>query len=237
MAKRKKATQKPERVQATSAAAQGVQIPSWVPVILYGVVTLFLFRGFVFSREMLFGSDTLALGYMAREFYATAMSGEGFPLWNPIILGGTPFIESLAGGDSLYPPSALLLFLLDPYRALGWKLVLHVFFAGIFMYGWIRRLGCDRTERAARNGAMGIAAPGFDSAIISDRESVCRCRLPGPILIVNAVKIQGARGPRGAVVEIGRRRLQHWTQPCVATDGGQLDGIPCLCRIAHPRIR
>ena len=101
----------------------------------------FLFREFVFSRDMLYGSDTLALGYMVREFYANAVSGGSFPLWNPIILGGTPFVESLAGGDSLYPPSALLLFLMDPYRALGWKLVLHVFLAGIFMYGWIRCLG------------------------------------------------------------------------------------------------
>ena len=157
MAKKKKATQKPKRVEAKSASAHGLQIPPWVPAVLYGVVTLFIFRGFVFSRDMLFGSDTLALGYMAREFYANAMSGEGFPLWNPIILGGTPFVESLAGGDSLYPPSALLLFLLDPYRALGWKLVLHVFLAGIFMYGWIRRLGLSRPSALLAGLAYGLA--------------------------------------------------------------------------------
>ena len=157
MAKRKKAVQKPKRVEATSASAHGVQMPPWVPAVLYGVVTLFLFRGFVFSRDMLFGSDTLALGYMAREFYANAMSGGGFPLWNPIILGGTPFVESLAGGDSLYPPSALLLFLLDPYRALGWKLVLHVFLAGIFMYGWIRRLGLSKPSALLAGLAYGLA--------------------------------------------------------------------------------
>ncbi len=157
MAKRKKATQKLKRVEATSSSAQGVQIPPWVPAVLYGVVTLFLFREFVFSRDMLFGTDTLALGYMAREFYASAMSGEGFPLWNPIILGGTPFVESLAGGDSLYPPSTLLLLLLDPYRALGWKLVLHFFLAGIFMYGWIRRLGLSKPSALLAGLAYGLA--------------------------------------------------------------------------------
>ena len=159
MAKRKNAAHRPEAVEATSASASahGMQMPTWVPVVLYGVVTLVLFRGFVFSRDMLFGSDTLALGYMAREFYANAMSVEGFPLWNPIILGGTPFVESLAGGDSLYPPSALLLFLLDPYRALGWKLVLHVFFAGIFMYGWIRRLGLSKPSALLAGLAYGLA--------------------------------------------------------------------------------
>ena len=157
MAKRKKATRKPERVESESASARGLQIPTWVPPVLYGAVTLFLFREFVFSRDMLYGSDTLALGYMVREFYANAVSGGSFPLWNPIILGGTPFVESLAGGDSLYPPSALLLFLLDPFRALGWKLVLHVFLAGIFMYGWIRRLGLSKPSALLAGLAYGLA--------------------------------------------------------------------------------
>ena len=157
MAKRKKAAQKPGRVESGSPSARALEIPRWVPPVLYGAVTLFLFREFVFSRDMLYGSDTLALGYMTREFYANAVSGGAFPLWNPIILGGTPFVESLAGGDSLYPPSALLLFLLDPYRALGWKLVLHVFLAGIFMYGWIRRLGLSRPSALLSGLAYGLA--------------------------------------------------------------------------------
>tara|TARA_B100001123_G_scaffold316960_1_gene355035 strand:- start:25599 stop:27953 length:2355 start_codon:yes stop_codon:yes gene_type:complete len=106
---------------------------------------------------MLFGSDTVSLGYMAREFYANAVKGGEFPFWNPVILGGTPFIESLAGGDSLYPPSAILLFLLDPHRALGWKLIWHVFFAGIFTYGWIRCLGLSKTSAFLAGLAYGLA--------------------------------------------------------------------------------
>ena len=105
---------------------------------------------------MLFGSDTLSLGYMAREFYANAVTGGEFPFWNPVILGGTPFIESLAGGDSLYPPSAILLLLLDTHRALGWKLIWHVFFAGIFTYGWIRCLGLSKTSAFFKRDLVGI---------------------------------------------------------------------------------
>ena len=135
-----------------------LEIPSWLPPLLYGVVTLFLFRAFVFSDAMLFGSDTASLGYMAREFYVNAVKGGGgFPLWNPIILGGTPFIESLAGGDSLYPPSAILLFLMDQHRALGWKLVWHIFFAGVFMFGWIRCLGLSRGSALLAGLAYGLA--------------------------------------------------------------------------------
>ncbi len=133
-------------------------IPAWLPPVLYGVTTIVLFRAFVFSEDMLYGSDTVSLGYMAREFYVNAVrAGEGLPLWNPIILGGTPFLESLAGGDSLYPPSAILLFLLSPHRALGWKLVWHVFLAGLFMYGWIRCLGLSRASALLAGLAYGLA--------------------------------------------------------------------------------
>ena len=93
---------------------------------------------------MLVGQDTLGLGYMARKFYADAVRAGDFPLWNPDLLGGVPFLEALSGGDSLYP-SALLLFVMEPYRALGWKLVIHVFLAGAFTFGWMRRLGVSRT--------------------------------------------------------------------------------------------
>lgn len=119
-------------------------LPSWLPPVVFGVLTLVLFREFVFSSEMLFGVDTDAMGYMARAFFADELGRGNFPGWNPLLLGGTPFLESLAGGDSLYPPSVLLLLVMEPYRALGWKLVIHVFLAGLGMYGWTRSLGTSR---------------------------------------------------------------------------------------------
>lgn len=120
--------------------------PKWLPAVLYAAVTLLLFRKFVFSGEMLYGQDTLSLGYVARDFFAQSLKQGIFPFWNPVILGGTPFLDSLAGGDSLYPTSLLLL-LMEPFRALGWKLILHVFASGLFTYGWIRAL--DRSRAAA----------------------------------------------------------------------------------------
>lgn len=129
---------------APTSDREPISIPAWLPPVLYAAVTLVLFREFVFSDLMLFGSDTEGLGYMARAFFAERLAAGDFPGWNPLILGGTPFLDSLAGGDSLYPPSVLLLMLFEPYRALGWKLVLHVFLAGCFMYGWARALERSR---------------------------------------------------------------------------------------------
>jgi hypothetical protein len=147
-------------------------IPSWLPATLFVALTVWLFRDFIFSDRMLYGGDTLSLGYVARDFYARALKSGTFPLWNPELLGGTPFLEALAGGDSLYPPSAILLLLLEPYRALGWKLVLHVLAAGFFMFAWARALGTSRPAAlVAGTGFMlapflvSLVHPGHDGKI------------------------------------------------------------------------
>ena len=70
-------------------------LPSWIPAALFGGLTLFLFRSFIFTDQMLVGNDTLSLGYVARAFYADALTQLGaIPGWAPLILGGTPFLEA-----------------------------------------------------------------------------------------------------------------------------------------------
>jgi hypothetical protein len=148
------------------------RVPFWVPAVLFVVLTAWLFRAFIFSDKMLFGSDTLSLGYVARAFYAHSLKAFSIPRWNPQILGGTPFVEALSGGDSLYPPSAILLFLLAPYRALGWKLVVHIAAAGLFTFGWMRSLKASRAAAlVAGTGYMltpfmvTLVYPGHDGKI------------------------------------------------------------------------
>ncbi len=145
------------------STAHTPRIPTWLPPVVFVALALLVFREFVFSDRMLFGGDTLGLGYVARAFYAHALTELGtFPRWAPDILGGTPFVEALSGGDSLYPPSLLLLLLMEPYRALGWKLVLHVGAAGFFMFGWVRALGGSRPA-ALLGGTAYMLAPYFVS--------------------------------------------------------------------------
>ncbi|HEX9886077.1 MAG TPA: hypothetical protein VGA70_06295, partial [Longimicrobiales bacterium] len=146
-----------KRTRDSEGTSERVSIPKWLPPVAFAVVTVALFRDFIFSDAMLFGSDTLSLGYMARSFYAEALgSAGGFPRWAPLLLGGTPFLESLAAGDALYPTS-LLLFVMAPHRALGWKLIIHVFLAGCFMFGWVRTLGRSRAAALVSGVAYGVA--------------------------------------------------------------------------------
>ena len=156
-----------------SSAAPPLAVPGWVPPTIFGVLTVFLFRDFIFSDRMLVGSDTLAMGYIVRELYAESLSALGrIPGWAPHILGGTPFLEALSAGDSLYPPSLFLLLVMEPYRALGWKLVLHVFLAGVFFSGWVRAIGGSRAAALLGGTAymlapflIGFVHPGHDGKI------------------------------------------------------------------------
>jgi hypothetical protein len=159
--KKRKETKAPAQSPSKPVSTGGgvPTIPVWAPAALFVVLTVVLFREFIFSNQMLFGNDTLGLGYVARDFYANSLKDLGtFPLWSPNLLGGTPFIEALSSGDSLYPPSVLLLLLMETHRALGWKLVLHILAAGFFMFGWIRTLGGSRPA-ALLAGTAYLVAP------------------------------------------------------------------------------
>ena len=168
------------------------RLSGWSIVLLFAAATVVLFREFVFSDRMLVGQDTFTLGYAARAFYSQALRTTGFPLWNPQILGGTPFLESLVGGDSLYPPSLVLLFLTETYRALGWKLVLHVFLAGCFMYGWVRVLGGSKGA-ALVSGVAYLFAPYMVTLVYPGHDGKLFVTALTPLLF-GAVELFLARG-------------------------------------------
>ncbi|HET9986408.1 MAG TPA: YfhO family protein [Longimicrobiales bacterium] len=123
--------------------AEPERFPSWLAPALYALVTLILFREFVFGGAQLLGVDTQALSYFARKFYTDFVHSTGrFPLWDPMLYGGLPFVEGMHG-DIFYPPS-MSLFFLNAASAFGWKLLLTVFMAGVFAYIWLRELGVPR---------------------------------------------------------------------------------------------
>ena len=132
-------------------------VSRWIAAAVFLLVTVVLFRPFLFSHGMLLGHDTLKGGYAVRAFYAAQLRAGTFPRWSPLFFGGAPFLEALSGGDSLYPTSLLLL-VMEPFRALGWKLVLHVLLAGFLMFAWVRALGASRAA-ALLSGTAYMLAP------------------------------------------------------------------------------
>ncbi|HEX7090219.1 MAG TPA: YfhO family protein [Longimicrobiales bacterium] len=146
MPRTRAAKTRPAAAAARPSAQGGAEerIPAWLPAAAYALAAVLLFREFVFGPAGLLGQDTTWLSYFARDFYREAVRSLGrFPLWDPLLFGGIPFVEGMHG-DIFYPPT-LALFLLDTREFWGWKMILHVFLAGIFCFLWLRRgLGLRR---------------------------------------------------------------------------------------------
>ncbi len=141
---------------AEAAGVTRERMPAWAPYALFALLTLFLFREFVVSKGLLFGTDVAALGYFARHWYAEMLRSGTFPLWNPLIFGGLPFVDAMHG--DIFYPTTLLSLIMPVHRAMGWKLVLHVFLAGAFTYHWLRHLGIGRPV-ATWGGVAYMLAP------------------------------------------------------------------------------
>ncbi len=124
-----------------AAAFRGKRDIAFLAVFAWA--TIVFFARFIFGGGMLFGTDTMGLGYFAHSFYRDYILQFGsYPLWEQLMHGGMPFHSGMHG-DVLYPTRILEL-LLPLHYALGFKLVLHVWLAGFFMFGFLRRLELSR---------------------------------------------------------------------------------------------
>ena len=135
------------------------RIPRWAPFVVMGGLTLLVFRDYLLSGEgsMLLGQDTIAAGIMFRKFFVEHIQDLGrLPLWNPYLFGGVPTIEA-GSGDILYPAS-ILHFILPLTSALAWKLILHVYLAGVFMYLAARAFGTRRLVALLAGSAYLLSA-------------------------------------------------------------------------------
>ena len=85
-------------------------------------------------------SDQYIAGYGFREFAASTLRATGhFPLWNPYLFGGMPYVAAMHG-DVFYP-TFLLRMVLPTDVAMTWGFIIHIFLAGLFTFGFLRVLG------------------------------------------------------------------------------------------------
>jgi Bacterial membrane protein YfhO len=85
-------------------------------------------------------SDQYKAGYAFREFAASTLRTTGhFPLWNPYLFGGMPYIAAMHG--DIFYPTFLLRMIMPTDVAMTWGFIIHVFLSGLFTYGFLRALG------------------------------------------------------------------------------------------------
>ncbi len=170
---KKKETAEHHHKKSASASWNPESIKYYFPILL-GVMlvgVVIMFRQFIFSDKMLYGSDTINAGIFFRHFYVEFVTLHGaIPVWNPYIFAGMPFVDAFHG-DIFYPFS-ILKFFDDFYRMLGFNLVIHIFLSGIFMYFTARQFRLSRV--ASTLSAIGymfsgllvsLVAPGHDGKI------------------------------------------------------------------------
>lgn len=85
-------------------------------------------------------SDEYIAGYAFREFGAATLRESGsFPLWNPYLFGGMPFVAAMHG--DIFYPTFLLRMLVPTDVAMTWTFLIHIFLAGLFAYMFLRATG------------------------------------------------------------------------------------------------
>jgi hypothetical protein len=116
-------------------------------------------------------SDQYIAGYAFREFAASVLRETGqFPLWNPYLFGGLPYVAAMHG--DIFYPTFLLRLVLPTDVAMTWGFVIHLFLAGLFTFVFLRALGLGFA--AAIIGGLaymlggniaGLASPGHDGKL------------------------------------------------------------------------
>ncbi len=144
MAIKKKSKQS---VSVENITVIGIERSPYYTPVAFGIMLLaliILFKSFLFSDKMLYGSDMLAAGVYHRAMLVDYFNAYGtIPQWNPHAFGGMPYVEAFHG-DIFYPFSVMKFFV-PLYFHLGFNLILHIFFAGVFMYLAARQFRLGKT--------------------------------------------------------------------------------------------
>jgi hypothetical protein len=145
------------------AVARPEYLPPRPHLVALGIVSLFIV---ILSLPMLSGQwlasphgDQYSSAYAFYTWEASEWHATGsIPLWNPMIMGGLPFIAVVTHGDVLYP-TALLRAFLPPHIVMNLAFFLHYILAGFLMYLFLRRMAASWT--GAVTGALAYQLSGI----------------------------------------------------------------------------
>lgn len=125
----------------TSAAPPAPRFALGWAALVYALSTLTLGYPALAGRFLVNPhSDQYIAGYAFREFAATTLRATGhFPLWNPYLFGGMPYIAAMHG--DIFYPTFLLRMIMPTDVAMTWGFIIHIFLAGLFTYVFLRGIG------------------------------------------------------------------------------------------------
>ena len=109
--------------------------------LVYALATLWLGAPALAGQFLInIRSDQYLAGYAFREFAAHTLRTTGsFPMWNPYIYGGLPYVAAMHG--DIFYPTFLLRMIMPTDVAMTVGFMLHIFLAGLFTYYLLRAWG------------------------------------------------------------------------------------------------
>ena len=144
-------------------------------------------------------SDQYIAGYAFREFAAASLRGTGsFPLWNPYMFGGMPFVAAMHG--DIFYPTFLLRMVMPTDAAMTWGFIIHAVLAGLFTFRFLRAVGLG--FHAALVGGLAYMLGGNVAGLVSpghDGKLYVATLLPLALLFVHRGVRDGRRWAWGAL--------------------------------------
>jgi hypothetical protein len=116
-------------------------------------------------------SDQYIAGYAFRDYGASMLRETGaFPLWNPYLFGGMPYVAAMHG--DIFYPTFLLRLVMPTDAAMTWGFIIHLILAGIGGYLFLRALGLGFFPSLAGGAAYqlsgalaSLVSPGHDGQL------------------------------------------------------------------------
>ena len=138
---RPKEKKTPELKHNTYAALPAPRFAFGWASLVYGILTLSLAYPALVGQFLVNpGSDQYKAGFAFREFAARTLRDTGhFPLWNPYLFGGLPYVAAMHG--DIFYPTFLLRMVMPTDVAMTLGFAIHIFLAGLFAYGFFRAVG------------------------------------------------------------------------------------------------
>ncbi|HVZ48421.1 MAG TPA: hypothetical protein VG916_06540, partial [Gemmatimonadaceae bacterium] len=155
-----------KNAQGTDASAFEPDRPTVWAMLTYLACTLSLAWPALLGRFLVnANSDQFLAGYAFRQFAATYEKAHGaFPLWNPYLQGGMPFVAAMHG--DIFYPTFLLRLVMPVDAAMSWGMVGHFFLCGLATY-WFLRVAARMSFFGALVGGVAYMMTGFVSSLLS----------------------------------------------------------------------
>ncbi len=159
---------------------------SWGWVLLgMSILVFLLFINTLARGHLIEGSDQLIAGYMFKSFAQESLRSFGeFPLWNPYIFGGLPYIDAMHGDMFYY--TMLLRFIFPVGTVMALVFILQIIAAGVGMFLFLKELKLK--DYVAVIGSVAYMFTGIIVSLVSaghDSKVVIASLLPWAMLFIH----------------------------------------------------